>query len=394
MRILIVNNIPAPYFNPLFARLDQERDWSLRVCYTSSWNRDAGWVEQPVAETAYQTIILDRRHPLLTRCLGSSIAAGASLLLEFRKEQPDYVISYGYTLVPQFIAIVWSAMTRTKFAVVGDSNIYSDLSSGWRRRIKRLWLGRVIRWASALIAIGTSNRRFWERYGAGTEQLFEARYAVDNGHFAHAVETQTAATQQLRARLGLSGEPVFLFVGRLVSRKNVDLIVRAVKELPNEKLALLIVGDGEQREALEELAASDKRIVFLGTLQADELALCYAIAEVLVLPARNEPWGLVVNEAMAGGLAIIAHEHCGAAVDLVASDNGVTLSSFEVKELASAMQRLANDHELRRAMRNASRVKIKDSSIESAARGIIDAVTRSSLSSVGHTTQRAVEEVK
>ncbi len=377
-RVLLLNNIPAPYFDPLFAKLGDERDWSLRVCYTSVWNANAGWVEKPMDEARYRTIVLDREHPMLTRWFGSSFSAAVSLISEMWRDRPDYLISYGYTLFPQYAAIIWSALTGTPVAIIGDANIHADGTRGLRRLIKRMWLERVVSRAAALIAIGTANRQFWERYGARKEQLFEAKYAVDNERFSREVEGERERASQLRAELGVTASVVFLFVGRLVKRKNVDLIVKAMNQLKGRDLALLVVGDGEERVALEALAAGDRRVRFVGAVPQRDLARYYALADVLVLPARDEPWGLVINEAMAAGLAVIAHEHCGAAVDLVGADNGFVLQSWSIEELASALERIAVDDKMRERMRACSQQKIKEWSIEGAARGIIDAVMRSS----------------
>jgi glycosyltransferase involved in cell wall biosynthesis len=100
----------------------------------------------------------------------------------------------------------------------------------------------------------------------------------------------------------------------------------------------------------------------------------YGLADVLVLPARDEPWGLVINEAMACGLAVIAHEHCGAAVDLVAADNGFKLSGFSIEELAAAMNCLIEDRARLRAMQESSQQKIRDWTIERAADGIAKSI--------------------
>lgn len=390
MQVLILNNIPAPYFDPLFKQLGRTPGWSLRICYSSSWNTNAGWIERPLQDSTYRTLILDRMPPTLTQWLGGSFAAGFTLWDELERERPDYIISYGYTLFPQFVAIIWASLTKTPFALIGDANVHSDRARGVRAIAKKLWVSWVVRRAAAVIAIGTANRQFWEKYGAKREQLFEARYAVDNEYFAREVDDYGKQEAQLRDSLGFKDKVVFLFVGRLIKRKNIDLIIRSIREVDNA--ALLIVGEGEERQTLAALAAGDDRVVFVGAIPQSDLPRCYAVADVLVLPASDEPWGLVVNEAMASGLAVIAHEHCGAAVDLVASDNGITLSGFTVEELTVAVRRLTQDQEMRRRMQVQSRLKIAPWSIENAARGIVEAVTAKSSARIAGNAASAVGE--
>ncbi len=376
--VLLLNNVPAPYFDPLFEKLGEDSGWRLTVCYSSDWNKGVGWTGRPPVENpAHRTIILDQRHPALKSKLGSWKAAAFALAKILMKEKPDYLICYGYTLAPQMTLLLWAMMTGAPFALAGDANYYSDATAGFRRLVKGVWLRRLARRASALIAVGTANRRFWESYGAGAGKIFEARFAVDNDFFASECEKRRDEAAQLRSQLGLAGKTVFLFVGRLIRRKNVDLIIRAARQLDDDRVAVVVAGSGEERQALEELAGADPRIVFAGNVLPADLPLYYALSDVLVLPAAQEPWGLVINEAMASGLAVIAHSHCGAALDLVSPDNGVALETFSVDELARAMGLIAGDEFLLHSMQARSRAKIKGWSIAAAARGIIRAVDQS-----------------
>ncbi len=357
MRLFIINNIPAPYFDPLFERIGSEKGWSLTVCYTSTWNQQAGWVEAPIAKASYRTVILDRA--------GRGIAAGVRLFGELVRNRPDFLIIYGYTLVPQCVAILWSMVTGTRYALMGDANIHTDKSTGLKGELRRWWIRRAVKRAAAIIAIGTANRMFWTKYGARREQLFEAPYAVDNAYFERAVAS--ANVDELRRSLRLPPGVVFLFVGRLIPRKNVDLIIRAIRAIASREIALVIAGDGDERERLEDLADGDPRITFAGAISQTSLPGYYAMADCLVLPASNEPWGLVVNEAMASGLAVIAHKDCGATIDLVSAANGVVLETFEPGELQRALESVSEDRVKLGEMKRNSLERISKSSIDVAA---------------------------
>lgn len=393
--VLLLNNVPAPYFDPLFEKLGEESGWRLTVCYSSDWNKGVGWTGKPPVENpAHRTVILDQRHPALKSKLGAWTAAAFALAKILVREKPDYLICYGYTLTPQMTLLLWAMMTATPFALIGDANYYGDATTGLKRLVKSAWLRLLARRAAALVAVGTANRRFWESYGAKADKLFEARFAVDNDFYERACERRKEDAAQLRSRLGLAGKTVFLFVGRLIRRKNVDLIIRAARQLNDDRVAVVIAGSGEERQALEELAGGDPRIIFAGAVSPDEAPLYYALSDVLVLPATQEPWGLVINEAMASGLAVIAHRHCGAALDLVAPDNGVALETFSADELARAMRLIAGDETLLHSMRARSRAKISGWSIAAAARGIIRAVDKSAARGVNRLAASELEREK
>jgi len=379
MRVLLLNNVPAPYFDPLFDRIGKESGWSLTVCYSSDWNKDVGWRKQAEAEKpAHRKIVLDQLNPWLKSKLGSSLAAAIALAKNLMAERPDYLICYGYTLAPQMTALLWAMATRTPFAVIGDANYYTDMAKGMKRLVKGFWLRVVTKRAAALIAVGAANRMFWESYSARPEQLFEARFAVDNDYFARSSVARREDARRWRERAGLSDKVVFLYVGRLIKRKNVDLIINAAKRINDERIAVVIAGDGEERASLEALADGASRVTFIGGVAPDDLPLYYAAADALILPAGQEPWGLVINEAMACGLAVIAHGDCGAAVDLVGPDVGVSLGTFSVHELTEAMRLVGLNDEMRRAMRQRALAKIQSWSIAAASQGVIRAVESSS----------------
>jgi glycosyltransferase involved in cell wall biosynthesis len=394
-RVLLLNNVPAPYFDPLFEKLGAESGWELTVCYSSDWNQGVGWREKSQAKTAaHRTIVLDGQRPALRARFGSSLAAAIALAKILLSGKSDYLICYGYTLAPQMTALLWAMLTATPFALIGDANYYSDAAAGLKRLVKGAWLRLLTRRAAALIAIGTASRRFWEAYGAKAEKLFESRFAVDNDFYGRECEERKGEAARLKSQFGLAGKTAFLFVGRLVRRKNVDLIIRAARQLNDHRVAVVIAGSGEEQPGLETLAQGEPRIIFAGNVPPEELPLYYAMSDALVLPAAHEPWGLVINEAMASGLAVIAHRHCGAAVDLVAPDNGVALETFSVDELARAMFLMADNQALLHSMQERSRDKIKARTLDAAARAIIRAVDQTAKRGLTRSPISGLEEEK
>ncbi|MDX2042428.1 MAG: glycosyltransferase family 4 protein [Acidobacteriota bacterium] len=386
MRVLLLNNLPAPYFTPLFARLGELLEGKLTVCYSSDWNQTVGW--EQVSDESNQAIFLDRRAPKLRRWLGSGVAAAVALLKVLKTEKPEFVICYGYTLLPQFVLLLWAIATQTPFALSGDANFYNDAPKGLKGIGRAFWLRFVVGRAAALICVGTANRMFWQKYGARDEQLFHAGFAVNNFGVLRlgaallsvrdiSAELQSIIDERKAAPSRSTPRVIFLFVGRLVERKNVRLILQAARRLDAERFAVVIAGSGEQLAELKSLAADQANVHFLGNVAPADLPAVYGLADVLVLPARDEPWGLVINEAMASGLAIIAHQHCGAAVDLVAEDNGFKLSGFSVEELAAAMNALIHDQGLLNSMKANSLRKIQAWTIENAADGIVEAIAAS-----------------
>lgn len=355
MKTLILNNYPSPYFTPLFERLTEKykekyEGGELTVCYSRAVNPNSGWSDDcDVSVHKYDKIILNNSLTLIRILI---------------TKRPEYLICYGYTLTPQIIALLWSLMTRTKYTVIGDANIHCDIASGMKRVMKRIWLKFILRSAHSIPYIGAANKAFWESYDAPPSKMNHVPLVVDNDFYVNSIKEKQDEIGSLQSRYGLTDKVVFVFSGRLIKRKNVNLIIRAMKRVENDAIRLLIIGDGPEREYLERIADNDSRIIFTGTISSALLPVYYAVCDALILPAMYEPWGLVVNEAMACGLAIIAHQRCGSAIDLVNDDNGILLKTFLVDELIDAMLCITDNQEQLQTMKSMSYEKISNWNID------------------------------
>jgi glycosyltransferase involved in cell wall biosynthesis len=115
-------------------------------------------------------------------------------------------------------------------------------------------------------------------------------------------------------------------------------------------------------------------VQFAGFVQREQLAVYYALAETFVFPSHSDPWGLVVNEAMACGLPVISSEAAGCTADLVQDGwNGRVIRRSDVAQLTAAMEELAQDSVLRVTMGNHSKERIVRYSPEACAAGIAEA---------------------
>jgi glycosyltransferase involved in cell wall biosynthesis len=144
----------------------------------------------------------------------------------------------------------------------------------------------------------------------------------------------------------------FMYLGRLVSEKGVDVLLKAfakvVEGSPPSTSRLLIIGDGECRGSLEQLAKKLgiwRRVTFAGSKHGDALVECVWSGRIAVVPSSwNEPMGGVVVELMAAGRCVIVSERGGLAECL--GDAGLTFPNGDVDALAEQMTKLVGDKEL------------------------------------------------
>lgn len=154
----------------------------------------------------------------------------------------------------------------------------------------------------------------------------------------------------LRLLNGMERKFVLLHVGRLAAEKGVERILEAFRIarglLPAGSLHLVIAGGGPEESALRRAASAD--VTFLGVLDhRRDLPPLYASADAFVLTSLTETLGLVVLEAMASGLPVIATPAGGVAEHLRHEENGLSYAAGDITGMAHAMVRLAMDRELR-----------------------------------------------
>jgi glycosyltransferase involved in cell wall biosynthesis len=172
----------------------------------------------------------------------------------------------------------------------------------------------------------------------------------------------------------------FLFAGRLVPEKGVFDVLESYGKLNPQlrnEIGLVFVGEGGSRAELVQRASAIKpgSVHFAGFVHREQLASYYGLAEVFVFATHTDPWGLVVNEAMASRLPIIISSAAGCAADLVKDHwNGRVVLPGDSEQLASAMGELARDGQLRSLMALRSSEKILQYSPKACAAGIATAV--------------------
>ena len=175
-------------------------------------------------------------------------------------------------------------------------------------------------------------------YGMCRERVRFFPNTVDVHGIAARVDELRGDRAAIRRSLGVESAFAALFVGRLIAAKAPLELLEAYRRVCERRsdCALLIVGDGELegelREGIAEHGLRGARL--LGFRQGEELLAVYAAADLFVLPSRQEPWGVVVNEAAAAGLPLLVSDAVGAGRDLVEpGGNGEVVGAGDVDGL-------------------------------------------------------------
>ncbi|MBN1256781.1 MAG: glycosyltransferase family 4 protein, partial [Planctomycetes bacterium] len=217
----------------------------------------------------------------------------------------------------------------------------------FRAFLRELVIGSLVRHAAACLPLGTLAKNYLVAMGANPERCSFCPDTPD----VEAMQLQCAAlpsSSKIREENQLpTKKPLFLYVGRFVESKRVDLLIKAYALLRGREVdaALVLVGSGLKESAFRQQVKERniKDLYFLGYKQPAELPALYTMADATILPSDEEPWGVVVNESLACGTPVIASDHVGAAPDLIESNRtGNIFRAGDVEALTATMRRFIN----------------------------------------------------
>jgi 1,2-diacylglycerol 3-alpha-glucosyltransferase len=258
-----------------------------------------------------------------------------ALWRELQRLNPSSVLVPGWYTLPALTAAVWARLHGKRSIVMSETTEADYSRAWWKEAVKRLLIGLLFDYG---IAGGKPHVRYLARLGFAPSRIARHYDVVDNEFYREHAESARQSPEMWRAS-GLP-ENYFLYVGRLAPEKNVDGLLRAYARYRRAggTWSLVLVGDGPERASLERLCAGleiANDVQFAGLKSARETTTYFAFAGCFVLPSSREPWGLVVNEAMASGLPVIVSGKCGCAEDLVAHGvNGYLFDPASDEELS------------------------------------------------------------
>jgi glycosyltransferase involved in cell wall biosynthesis len=389
VRVAYLVSHPIQYQAPLLRRIALEPTIDLTVLFGSDFSvrgyKDRGFG----VEVAWDTPLLDGYRSEFLRPWRDTgevsptapISRGIFRRLRQSDGSPafDALWVHGYASVNSLQAILAANALSIPVLLRAESWLADRARSPRTLVLKRTFFGLLGKGIAAVLPIGTVNAEYWTHYFGTSVPQFLMPYAVNNRYFADLAAAAASREQELRAELELSRDrPVILFASKLQQRKHADHLLDAYSRLiadktPQERPYLVVVGDGEQRAQLEAQAAQLglEDVRFAGFRNQSELPRFFQLADVFVLPSRHEPWGLIVNEAMASGCPVIVSTDVGCHADLIT--NGVEGCIFPVGDigaLTEALNQVFSSPETAAKMGEAARRRIATWTYEEDVQGL------------------------
>ncbi|MGK4792949.1 glycosyltransferase [Elizabethkingia anophelis] len=248
-------------------------------------------------------------------------------ILQILKKVRSKKIIYGGYIEKEFLLL--SFINRKSKNILQSESAGESVVTGWKRYIKKILLSRY----DKAIVSGKRHQKVL------TDLNFKGNIFISKGVGILRKERNNerlSKTEIINNNSGLR----FLFVGRIIKLKNVDLLIDVFNELG---LSLTIVGDGIERKELESKSKSN--IIFKGYCSNEEIHKYYKDADVFILPSYSEAWGLVVEEALYYNCALLLSEDVGSLSELLLDPKtGISFNPHSKESLKKSIMKVIENY--------------------------------------------------
>lgn len=297
--------------------------------------------------------------------------------------QPDAVVIPGWGFAESRAALAWCRRNSALAILMSESKWDDEKRVWWKESIKSLL---YVRKFDAAIVGGGLHRDYLIKLGLPGERIFLGYDVVDNNYFAGQAEAARQDPLAARRRQpSIPVKPFFLAATRLIERKNVARLIEAFAIYRQqvgfeEAWDLVVCGSGEQEQNIRRIISErnlNESVHLPGFVPYQAIGDWYGLAAAFVHPALQEQWGLVINEACAAGLPILASRTVGACHEIVRDKyNGLLFDPHSTGGVTQALLKMHSiERDARTHMGRCSREIIANFNSERFADGIMQAIT-------------------
>ncbi len=349
MKVLYITTIPSPYRIDFFNLLSKRCDLTVAFEMKQAKNRDPSWKGE---ELQFDSIFLK---PILTM-KETALCRGVCALID--KFSDGIVVIDGYSTPTGMMAIAYLRLKRIKFVISCDGGFIKQDNI-----LKYLFKKNIIGSADYWLSAGNVSVSYLCHYGAMRNNIGVYHFSsMKDDEILHACDH--SEKRRMRELYGIHEKKVILYVGSFIERKGVDVLLSATGEL--EDTVLVLVGGDSLEQYRDCMDKSRKcRILTLGFKQKNEMKEIFRLSDILVLPTREDIWGLVINEAMSYGVPVVTTRMCNAGLELIEDGKtGYIVSCDDIHDLSVGIEAAFLNMVDKKEVQDKIFLKIKDYSID------------------------------
>ena len=337
IKVAFILTHPIQYFSPFFKELAKRKNIEFIVFYTLGDNKnefDVGfnlnvkWDVDLLDGYNYYFANNISQYPNTNSFNGMDCPDLISDILNY---SPDKIVVFGWNYKCH-LKVLRYFKNKIPIYFRGDSTFIDD--QGFAKKIIRVIYLKffVYKYIDYAFYVGINNKDYFLKCGLKENQLLYFPYSINSSFYCD------KPTKVNPEKINI------LYVGKLQNKKNPLLLIKAILALGDYPLYLKIIGDGELKSDIVKYLSN--RIQFCGFKNQTEIVDIYKKADILIMPSSgpNETWGLVLNEAAASGLALIASNRVGGALDMIHEGrNGYIFKNNDLIDLIDKILLIIND---------------------------------------------------
>ncbi len=269
--------------------------------------------------------------------------------------RPTHLFVPGYATFPALVAALFGRLSGCCNVLMSESNQDDHVRRPIIEALKRVLVRSFF---DAALVGGTKAAAYARILGIPARHISFGYNVVDNERF------RVMSKELKPSAHPFHNEPYLVYVGRFAPEKNLALSLRAFSEYRRRggRMVLALVGAGPLEEQLKGLVSElslENYVRFVGSQIDEGLVRYFSFSEALLLPSTREPWGLVVNEALACGIPVLASNRCGCVPELVHHGwNGLLFDPTKQSEIVDTLLRFDQlDQETKAIWAQNSRMK-------------------------------------
>jgi glycosyltransferase involved in cell wall biosynthesis len=358
-KILIFDSHPVQYRSPIWRIINSFQECKLYVCYATDltlkgyrdkdFNHSFSW-DEPLLE-GYNSSVLNAIN-------GQPFNGFNSLTKEnvahaIRDFKPDVIFLTGLNYQFDWAALIIAKLKGIPVWLRCETQDEAFHRSFIKSLLRKTFYTFAYLGISKFFYIGKLNKKHYLNHFISEKKLFPALYGTVD-RFSNLTEQQKNAFRKNNRQLNFINDTTLVigFSGKFINKKNPKILFEMIHFLSDsvrKNLVLYFIGSGELENELKETAQKiliefGIRSIFSGFINQTQLPAHYLTIDILILPSRRmgETWGLVVNEAMQSGSAVIVSDAVGSAEDFKSLERFRVFKDDNPTNLAFCVTQLSN----------------------------------------------------
>ena len=352
-KIIVITSNIAPYRRKWCEELSKFYDVTIVYTKDHDYERDDRWLQKG-SDTCKVVKLKNDQDKYDPICFD---------VIDIIKKNKDALIIFdGYGPKTNLLGLLYCKMTGRYSLVNVDGYPTERVKSSIREFIKKIVIGKL---CSGFTCSGEATKKHLISYGADADKIII--HNLSSIKEENIIEKPLSRKEKLalRKKLGVdSDKKIVLGVGRFLPLKRFEDLIAAVLQCKSD-CDLYILG-GKPLDSYLEAAKGSDRVHFIDFVLPEEVNDYYKASDLFVLPSETDVWGLVLNEAMAQGIPVIASDSVVGAMSLI-EDNGKIFKTYDIEELSQDID-LCLEDDTNQKMSERSLSIIKNFTIENMVR--------------------------